>query len=341
MKCAFLQVELCGITNMRDVMKSRTKASINQDTVRTMMHEAGIDNIADIEELKDGEFNIAFKVKTSDNSYVVKIAPNDDANVLTYEKDLMATELAVYDLIAQNTDVRVPKVFYKSSALTGNPWYLMEFLHARPMTKIKLTKAQLRHVMFELGQSVAKINGIRNNEFGYMQNGLKTTWRGAYNAMISAVLSDAQRLGIRVPHRKRICRLIEQNAPVLEEVTAARLIHFDLWKGNIFVNENGSLEGIIDTERAMWGDMYGEFVNLDFLGDFARNTAFIEGYNAVADEKIVMNESTKKRINLMRLYLALIIFTEADTRTGKLSGVFWFKKIFARLLLNKALKSLK
>ena len=321
-------------------MKSRTKASVDRNTVRAMMRDAGIENIIDIKELKDGEFNVAFKVKTRDNSYVVKIAPPGDADVLTYERDLMATELAVYDLIAQKTDVRVPKVFYKSSAVTGSPWYVMEFLQAKPMTKIKLTKAQLQHVMFELGQSVAKINGIKNNEFGYRQNGLKSTWEEAYNAMVSAVLSDTDRLGIRVPHRKKICRLIEQNARVLEEVTEARLIHFDLWKGNIFVNENGSLEGIIDTERAMWGDMYGEFVNLDFLGDFARNTAFIEGYNAVADEKIVISESTKKRMNLMRLYLALIIFTEADTRTGKLSGVYWFKKIFARLLMNKAIKNL-
>jgi len=46
-------------------------------------------------------------------------------------------------------------------------------------------------------------------------------------------------------------------------------------------------------------------------------------------------------MNLMRLYLALVIFTEADTRTGKSGGVYLFKKVFARLLMHKAFKALK
>ena len=322
-------------------MKSRTKTPVGPDTVREMMRAAGIGGVAGISELGDGEFNTAFKVTAAGGRFVVKIAPRDDADVLTYEKNLMATELAVNDLIAQHTDVRVPKVLYQSSAVIGSPWYVMEYLPGKPLTKAGLTRTQTQRVMFELGQSTAKINAVKNNEFGYMQSGMKPSWKEAYNAMVAAILADAQRLGVRVPHREKILPLIEQNAGVLDEVTQARLIHFDLWKGNIFISENGSLEGIIDTERAMWGDAYGEFVNLDFLGDFARNTAFIEGYNSAAEEKIVLSASTMKRMNLMRLYLALIIYTEADTRTDKHSGVYWFKKIFARLLMHKAFKALK
>lgn len=321
-------------------MKSKTKASVNHNTVQSMMSIAGLGDETSIEELKDGEFNVAFKVKTGDNDYVVKIAPNADADVLTYEKDLMATELAVYDLIAKNTDVRIPKIFYKSRELTGSPWYVMEFLAAKPLFKMKLTKAQTRSIMFELGESVAKINAVKNDAFGYIQNGLKKTWKDAYMSMVSAVLSDAKRLNLRVPKMKKILALIEKNADVLEEVATPRLIHFDLWKGNIFVNEKMLLEGIIDTERAMWGDIYGEFINLDFLGDFKKNTAFIEGYNSVADEKIVFTESTEKRMSLMRLYLSLIIFTEADSRLGKTNIAYWFKKVFSRLLMNKAIKGL-
>lgn len=322
-------------------MKSRTKTSVGADTVREMMRVAGIGDIAAVEELGDGEFNTAYKVTAAGGCYVVKIAPAPGADVLTYEKNLMATELAVYDLISRQTDVRVPKVLYRSSAVIGSPWYVMEYLPGKPLTKARLTRAQRRNVMFELGRSAAKINALTNDAFGYMQNGLKPSWKEAYNDMVSAVLADADRLRVRVPRREKILRLIGRNAGVLEEVAQARLIHFDLWKGNIFVGENGTLEGIIDTERAMWGDFYGEFVNLDFLGNFGRNTAFIEGYNSVAGEKIALNASTIKRMNLMRLYLALVIFTEADTRTGKSGGVYLFKKVFARLLMHKAFKALK
>jgi len=322
-------------------MKSRTKTPVGPDTLRAMLLQAGIDGIAGIEELGDGEFNTAYKVTAASGRFVVKIAPQAGADVLTYEKNLMATELAVYELIAKNTDVRIPKVLYQSGAAAGSPWFIMEYLPGRPLTKAKLTKAQRQNVMFELGQSAAKINALKNDRFGYIQNGLKATWKEAYSAMLAAVLADAQRLGLKVPHKEKILRLIGQNADVLDEVTQARLIHFDLWQGNIFVSESGALAGIIDTERAMWGDVYGEFVNLDFLGDFGKNTAFIEGYNSAAEEKFVINASTIKRMNLMRLYLALVIFTEADTRSGKRSGVYWFKKIFARMLMRKAFKVLK
>ncbi|MEI6578782.1 MAG: aminoglycoside phosphotransferase family protein [Eubacteriales bacterium] len=321
-------------------MKSKTKTSVNHNTVQAMISVAGLGDATSIEELKDGEFNVAFKVKTGDNDYVIKIAPNADADVLTYEKDLMATELAVYDLIAKNTDVRIPKIFYESREINGSPWYVMEFLAAKPLFKMKLTKTQTNNIMFELGVSVAKINAVKNDAFGYIQNGLKTSWKEAYNSMVSAVLSDAKRLNLRVPKLKKILALIEKNANVLEEVATPRLIHFDLWKGNIFVNENMQLEGIIDTERAMWGDLYGEFINLDFLGDFKKNTAFIEGYNSAADEKIVFTGSTEKRMDLMRLYLSLIIFTEADSRLDKTNIAYWFKKVFSRLLMNKAIKGL-
>lgn len=321
-------------------MKSKTKTSVNHNTVQAMISVAGLGDATSIEELKDGEFNVAFKVKTGDNDYVIKIAPNADADVLTYEKDLMATELAVYDLIAKNTDVRIPKIFYESREINGSPWYVMEFLAAKPLFKMKLTNTQTNNIMFELGVSVAKINAVKNDAFGYIQNGLKTSWKEAYNSMVSAVLSDAKRLNLRVPKLKKILALIEKNANVLEEVATPRLIHFDLWKGNIFVNENMQLEGIIDTERAMWGDLYGEFINLDFLGDFKKNTAFIEGYNSAADEKIVFTGSTEKRMDLMRLYLSLIIFTEADSRLDKTNIAYWFKKVFSRLLMNKAIKGL-
>ena len=66
---------------------SKTKYEASEDEIRELFsfHKAG--NVLDIAALGNGEFNAAYKV-TCDNGVncVLKIAPPEDARVLSYEK---------------------------------------------------------------------------------------------------------------------------------------------------------------------------------------------------------------------------------------------------------------
>ena len=42
---------------------------------------------------------------------------------------------------------------------------------------------------------------------------------------------------------------------VFDEVKEPSLVHWDMWEGNVFVKEKHVL-GIIDWERAMWGEAF-------------------------------------------------------------------------------------
>ncbi|MGW2815569.1 phosphotransferase family protein [Streptomyces sp. NPDC001415] len=58
----------------------------------------------------------------------------------------------------------------------------------------------------------------------------------------------------------------------LDEVTEPRLVHFDLWPGNIFAHPGDDtrpvrITGLIDHERAFWGDPAAELVSPAFDGD--------------------------------------------------------------------------
>jgi fructosamine-3-kinase len=91
--------------------------------------------------------------------------------------------------------------------------------------------------------------------------------------------------------------------PTLEEVRTSYLVHWDLWDGNIFLDaETGQLTGIIDFERALWGD---PLMEANFAG-FYDLTAFCEGYGRVMPA--TPNEHVRR--TLYDIYLFLIIVIE-------------------------------
>ena len=55
----------------------------------------------------------------------------------------------------------------------------------------------------------------------------------------------------------------------------------DVWAENILADERGLLTGLIDWDRACWGDPEIEFAVLDYCG--ISEPPFWEGYGAVRD----------------------------------------------------------
>jgi len=46
----------------------------------------------------------------------------------------------------------------------------------------------------------------------------------------------------------------------------ASLLHLDAWAQNILVDEAGNVTGLVDLDRALWGDPGIEFAVLDYCG---------------------------------------------------------------------------
>jgi aminoglycoside phosphotransferase (APT) family kinase protein len=73
------------------------------------------------------------------------------------------------------------------------------------------------------------------------------TWPRAFTAMTESLLDDADTWSIPVPaDRVRAAWLRHEAAPA--EITVPRLVHTDLWPGNVFVDPRTlRITGIIDT----------------------------------------------------------------------------------------------
>ncbi|WP_106196744.1 phosphotransferase family protein [Umezawaea tangerina] len=286
-------------------MHSDTKRKLTGSELSSITRRATGAGLAEHVELTDGMFNAAYRLTTDDGRVVVlKVAPPPGTPLMTYERDIMRTEVMAFRLMAAH-GVPVPEVLHAEdgllvmSCLDGGSWASLDQELAPG------ARASLRR---ELGGIVARLHRIEGDSFGYPEGPGGDTWRGAFLAMVASVLADADVFGVGLP--EGLSDWFQARSAVLDEVTTPVLVHFDLWPGNIFVDPAApAVVGIIDPERAFWGDPLADFVSLALFGDIEDEPDFLLGYGAVD-----LTESARQRVRLYRVYLYLIMIVECAPR---------------------------
>ncbi len=307
-------------------MESLTKNKKNRTTIEAMVKRSfpGLtlaDGEAAITEMKEGWFNVAYKVRLSDGrDTVLKIAPPVGADILTYEKNIMSTEAGMMMLIRKETDVKVPEVYFYDNArdLCDSDYFFMELLEGKNYDNVKkeLSEDERSNIDLEIGRCVRKMNAIEGKDyFGYEGNPelRGTTWSEAFLKMIDAVLEDGKRKQVQLmcPYEE-IHSLIAQYARYLEEVKVPCFVHWDLYDPNVFIKD-GKVVGLLDFERAFWGDplMEGHFRFFE--------PKQLEGYG-----KTDFTPGELIRCKLYDAYLFLIMIIESFYRHYDTDWVYQF-----------------
>ncbi|MEV7389812.1 aminoglycoside phosphotransferase family protein [Streptomyces sp. NPDC091215] len=311
-------------------MQSLTKRHVSASELDTLLRAATGMGCRVEAELTDGWFNTAYRVRFDDGrAAVVKLAPPAEAPVLRYERGIMATETMVYRRLASLAEGAVPAPVLLHS---GDDFLAVSVLEGTPWDKAAeqlppATKSELRR---ELGAITARLHTLTSEDgrFGYPapEAGLAAAdWRTAFTAMVEALLEDAglweSDLGVPA---SGIRTLVAEGGPALDEVGEPRLVHFDLWPGNIFVDHPGNgarITGLIDHERAFWGDPAAELVSLEFGGDVGPDSDLVAGY-LTAGGRLDFTPALRHRLALYGLYLGLILVVECGPRgyTGEHAG---------------------
>lgn len=300
-------------------MKSKTKSLIQEAKIRELFAQAGITQIHDISPLGAGEYNAVFAASDGNTSYALKIAPPAELKVLSYEKELMHSEVFWYEQIRKHTSICVPKVFYAdfSREQIPTPYFIMELLPGKQLNEMDFSAAERTESIAAKAKMAAQIHKISGEGFGYLQTGLKKTWYEAISSMVQSLIDDCHSLGQETEDGKRLLAYIDTNKEILEEAKCV-MVNFDLWDSNVLcTRENGELHfAWIDPERSFWGDPIADFVSMsrDPLEPLSLKKAEMEAYNTVAAVPVTGSKQEDIRYAVALGYLALIQETEKYVR---------------------------
>jgi len=299
------------------VVESISKTPVGRDVAAAIVTDAFGDGaaLADMTELTEGWFNAAYVLTLHDGRRcVLKVAPPPEVRVLTYEHDIMATEVAALRLLGERTSIPVPRVLWSDTTCRRVPseLFVMEHLSGTLLSELRSTldPGQQQRVDGQLACFLREMHAITNPTFGLQAPTAPTFdhWRDAFVQMFDDVLADGAAAQVELPLGCAGLRsLVHDHADALDEVTVPCFVHWDLWDTNVFVDPHTlAVVGVIDFERALWGDplMEGQFISR------FDDAAFLLAYGA----PVTAAPDARRRRWLYDMYLFMVMIVEASYR---------------------------
>jgi aminoglycoside phosphotransferase (APT) family kinase protein len=238
-----------------------------------------------------GKFNDTYFVDGAPAPLVLRVAPPDDrSRMIFYEHGMMRQEPAVHALLLAHTDVPAPAILTHDFTRTAfdRDYLLMQRLPGSPISHIAgLTQDRFEDILRQVGMCLRQVHQIIGDQYGYIGDHRpmepQADWSSAFHVMWHALLDDIERCqGYTPEETTRMRQLLDRHAKVFDRPVPPSLLHMDVWAENILADEHGRLTGLIDWDRACWGDPEIEFAILDYCG--ISEPAFWQGYGAARDQ---------------------------------------------------------
>lgn len=308
-----------------------------RERIKEIFEKAGIHGAHGIEPLTAGEYNAVFSVSAGGNDYVLKIAPLPSVRVLTYEKDMMRSEVFWYETMRNKTDILTPKIYFKDFSRTLIPcdYFIMEKINGKTLDKAKLSEEEIKNARRETAHMIAELHKIGSDKFGYIQNTLYDNWYLALRSIFQNLVDDCRRAGKKTKRGEKALCLVDRHKSVLENVRGT-MINYDLWDVNLICKEEDGRKRLcwIDPERSFYGDPIFDFICLDFMTPFEKKFGVKKAYNEKADVKITNSRQEQIRFAFADLLMGLIQETEKYYRyTPRNFG--WWRNVFSSRFVYK------
>lgn len=298
-------------------MESKTKVKLSCDEIQRLVNHAfGDIALLSVREMVDGWFNSIYHIIIGEGALqtVLKVGPPDEAEVLSYEKNLLKAEVETMKLVRRNPDIPVPRISFDDFSRRQLPYdyYFMDFIEGRTWDKIRneLSDKQNNRIEYQLGKITAQINAFEHTSFGYYAFGQFDNWTDAFRWMCTLLFDDARRYRIDVElSEQEFFEIFDEHQAAFSEVSRPKLVHWDLWAGNIFITFDGDMpkiEAVFDFERALWGDPLME----SYPGRLDGIPHYIAGYG----EEILSTQRQRLRRIFYNIYLDLIMIIEDGPR---------------------------
>lgn len=302
-------------------MQSLTKVLLTEAEIAAVTRAAfGADTaIVEAREAGGGMYNAGYHLSlrgSGPDRVFLKVAPPDAIACLTYERHLMRAEVETLAKVNAAGVGRAPALLAADTSrrTIDRDLMFMQPIDGRLLSDVaeQLTAQQAHGVRAELAALASRVQDVTGGAYGYPhQDSLRSgSWSGAFGRMLNAAFDDALRFGV-LPAIEPLRERAVAQAATLEFEGPPRLVHYDLWDGNVLVtpsDDGWRVAGLIDWERAFYGDPLAEIVSLTFHSGMTPDAALLAGW------PISLDETSRPRLALYRVYLWLLMLVEAAPR---------------------------
>ncbi len=197
-------------------------------------------DLAQVKPLHGGCVNTTFQLTLNDGKNVVlKISPHrvnhayrDEAHQLKLLRDL---------------GIPVPDVYECTTATLDFPhsYLLMEFIEGIDWTAAKThcTEEEFHHLQNELATVVARLHAETSTSFGAIHaDGYLTaaSWSSFYRQLYQPIFDAVEKSPlVPVKTRRQLAKVHDRLGAWLHHDDPPRLVHWDLWSGNLLTKKNG------------------------------------------------------------------------------------------------------
>ncbi len=263
--------------------------SVARETLRALMEAHGCPP-ARFERIPTGKFNDSFFVTLEDGREVVlRIAPPDDAGFLFYERNMMRQEPSLHRIIRDKTSVPVADIlaYDGSRSLIDRDFLIMDRLPGRALSEAPVSARAADRVFEETGRHLRELHDeCRADKYGYLgEHGCMEpadSWASAFRTMWGLLIEDIRACrAYDADEAKAVREALDAHIELFVRPVPSSLLHMDIWAQNILVDSRGHVTGLVDWDRALWGDVEIEFAVLDYCG--VSTDSFWRGYGRERD----------------------------------------------------------
>ena len=240
---------------------------------------------AKISPITTGKFNSSYFVMADGTGYVIRIAPDPDGVFIFYERNMMAQEPAIHRLLLEKTDVPVAEIYVydNSREFISRDYLIMQRLPGRALSEVRISHGGYDKVMSQVGRYLAQVHRLTAKEYGYLgeHNCMEpqADWATAFSIMWNKLVDDIVSVGFYDDDEAAMVRsLVDKYREIFQRPVKSSLLHMDVWAQNILIDGQMNVTGIVDWDRALWGDAEIEYAVLDYCG--ISEPAFWSGYGA-------------------------------------------------------------
>lgn len=238
---------------------------------------AGTDLCAS-EPLAGGRFNTTYRLHFAGRSpLILRLAPPRRAHLFRHEAAALRRECTIQPLLARTAAV-FPRMVATdfSGTVVSRDCVLQDCLAGDLWAEVapRLGAEDSASLWRQFGTHVRRIHALRGSGFGFPSPApLRRSYSVWLQELVAGMASDIGELGLQVEGLDHFRALLAQGAARIDRAGPPRLVHGDLWPRNVLVtqrDEGWLISGILDAERAFWGDPAAEWIFsfLDIPDDF-------------------------------------------------------------------------